>query len=223
MSGDTSAWDVWEKDFKRGDEVILVDDNTMLDWGILDYDDKDIILTSGLRPARRYPHHKIVLICHDGFPMRKFLAPFPREKFETELVPEVMRAALAAENQVVLKKEMEAIARAASSLGVKEKAFYEHETIKSAISIMKSLADPLFSLHNRIKERIKRREGSYGFSYGHPIEFYPASVELLNRGNWTTWFWSNHPQEEVLRMFSKEGLAAHLWDLSGVYHFELLD
>jgi len=217
-----SAWEVWERDFKRGDEVILIDDNTMLDWGTLDYNDTEVILSSGLRPARKYPHHKIVFICHDGFPMRKFMAPFPREKFETELVPEIMRAALAAENADRLKQEMKFFARAAQTLGVKEKDFFGHETIKSALSILETLTSPIIGLHKRIKERINRRDRGYGISYGHPVEFFPVSLELFNRGNSTSWFWSNHPQEEVLRMVCANGLVGQLWDLEGVYHFELL-
>jgi len=220
----TSAWDIWERDFKKGDEVILIDDNTMFDWGTLDYNDQEVILSSGLRPARRYPHHKIVFICHDGFPARKFLAPFPKEKFETELVPEVMRAALAAENSDRLKQEMKFFVRAAQTLGVAEKSFYEHETIKSALSILETLAYPIISLHERIKERINRRDSGmpgYRCGYGHPVEFNPVEMQLFNRGNFTSWFWSNHSQEEVLRMTCANGLIGQLWDVSGIYHFEL--
>jgi len=217
---DTTAWDIWEKDFKKGDEVILIDDNTMFDWGILDYNDKEVILSSGKRPARHYPHHKIVFICHDGFPVRKFLGPWPHETFDAQLIPEVMRAALASENEDYLKKELKSIEKAAASLGITEKAFYDHPTVISALEIMKQLSSPFVTLAKTIKDTIKEKERKRIF-YGHPVEFNPISVQLFNPGNSTTWFHSNHPQEEVLRMVAHNGLIGQLWDLEGVYHFEM--
>ena len=72
------AWDLFEQDFKQGDEVIIVNSQDLVDFGTLKYDEKGFTLESGSRPKRSYTWHQCTFMAKDGFPVRKIFGRFPK-------------------------------------------------------------------------------------------------------------------------------------------------
>ncbi len=91
-----SAWDVFDRMFKEGNEVIIIDDLDKFHWGKIQYwDDHSVTLyrTGGSR--KRIPWLNVALIANDGFPARKLFGADGSSSAEKEKsVAETIRGAL---------------------------------------------------------------------------------------------------------------------------------
>ena len=202
---ETSAWALFTKDFKNGQSVFVATEDGRYDWGILQFNEETVTLTSGLRPARRYHWNQIVFMCHDGFPVRKIFGRFPEKEIVVEDVPGLFRAALAAENLESMEQKANVIH---GVLGLPE---IDMEDVSpgfaKAQEEMQAEVEPFEQLLTR-------------FRFGDPFEVEAHRVQLFNPGNVGPQFYL-HPDEEVLRMMSKDGALAHHWQLVNVFEFEI--
>jgi hypothetical protein len=204
----TSAWELFKKDFKNGDQVIIVTEDERFDWGTLHYNDEkgDVTLSSGLRPVRTYHWNQIVFMCQDGFPVRKVFGPSPERERKYEDVPGLLRAALAEENLEALERKAYAVQ---GIIGLPEVELDEVSPgFARSQEEMRAETEPFESLLTRIK-------------WGDPIRVEARHVRLYNAGNVGPQFYLN-PAEEVLRMMSGDGALAHLWQLTNVFEFEII-
>lgn len=65
-----TAWDLFEKIFKQGDEVVVITDYDRFHWGKLSYNFTNCTLK---RPNKEevIPWHNVRFISHDGFPIKR--------------------------------------------------------------------------------------------------------------------------------------------------------
>lgn len=186
--------------------AVIITEDERFDWGILQYTEDTVTLTSGLRPPKTYHWNQIIFMCHDGFPVRKVLGKYPGREVSREDIPGLFRAALAAEN-------LEAMERKASVVhGVLGLPEIDMEDISpgfaQAQEDMQAEVEPF--------ERLLTR-----FRFGDPFEVEAHRIQLFNPGNVGPQFYLN-PAEEVLRMMSKDGALAHHWQLVNVFDFEIV-
>lgn len=201
----TSAWKLFIDDFKKGQEVVIVTEDGRFDWGTLQYTEKTVTLTSPLRPAHDYHWNQIVFMGRDGFPIRKIFGSFPEKEIIAEDIPGLFRAALAQENLEAMGQKAEVVH---GLLGLPEIDLKEVSPgFVKAQEEMQSVVDPFEHLLAKIK-------------FDDPFEIEACRVQLLNPGNVGPNFYLN-PAEEVLRMMSKDGAMAHLWQLVNVFEFEI--
>jgi hypothetical protein len=141
-------------------------------------------------------------MAHGGFPVRKILGKYPEKEVLTGDIPGLFRAAMAQENLEALQKKA-ATARGVLGINLKEisPGFAKvHEEMQAEV-------EPFEDILARIK-------------LGDPFEIGACRMRLFNAGNIGPQFYLN-PAEEVLRMMSKDGAMAHLWQVVNVFDFEI--
>ncbi|MCX6766160.1 MAG: hypothetical protein NT170_00025 [Candidatus Moranbacteria bacterium] len=203
----TSAWELFKKDFQKGQFVVIITEDDRLDWGLLHFDEVDVgmlTLASGLRPARTYHWNQIIFMAHGGFPVRKIFGKYPeKDLITTEDVPGLFRAALAQENLEALQQKADA-ARVILGIDLKEIAPNFATTRAEMRDEERYFKDDLFRL-----------------KFGDPFEVEACHMRLFNAGNIGPRFYLN-PAEEILRMMSKDGAIAHLWQIINVFEVEIV-
>jgi len=202
----TSAWKLFKKDFKNGRQVVIVTEDERFDWGTLQYTEETVTLTSGLRPARTYYWNQITFMCYAGFPVRKVFGKYPEKEVITGDIPGLFRAALAQENL----KAME------------QKANVVHGVLGLPEIDLENLSPGFTKAQEEMYAEVEPFEQLlYKIKSGDPFEVEAHHVQLFNPGNVGPQFYL-HPDEEVLRMMSRDGALAHHWQLINVFDFEII-
>ena len=227
-----NSFQLFEQDFKEGDQVVIVNDLDLIDWGVLTYNDKGFALASGRRPARHYTWDQCVMMAHDGFPVRKIFGRFPKGQDITDKQI-FFRAGFAVEVIEKLEREINEI----------KNIVKQH--IGSNPHINKSIRDMYNTIHLLEKERepmnsywtederetvISSEEDVYdaestnkkediriaSIRFGCPFETGIVTLQLYNPGGCGRMY-DLTSQEETLRMIADNGCVGQLWQLDSVF------
>lgn len=95
-----TAWDLFNRNFKDGDEVVVIDEDDRVGWGRLQMIDVNGFMLVRRSPlgstqAKRFWWEDIRFMSHDGFPVRQLMGADGSRTIEKEpSAVEVLRAGL---------------------------------------------------------------------------------------------------------------------------------
>lgn len=213
---DRDAWDLFNRCFKRGEEVFVITDEDRVYWGRLGAVTEDEFVLS--RPGGVVTSLKwwdIRWMSHDGFPVRRLLGADGSPSLEREpSVADAIRTAHAATFGVdgPFRGDLEAA----------------HARIAALEDEVRVLREPISErILERLREEVSvaRARGSGVESvrrsrFGDPFEAESVASELFNPGNvGFAHYLAN--DEECLVLTAADGAVAQLFDLPTVYLLEL--
>jgi hypothetical protein len=198
-----NAWELFEEQFKEGDAVIVILDDDRYDWGTLDWDSVKIILRDpmGRRRAHTYRWEHVVIMCHDGFPVRKLLGADGSRSVMLEKTefPERVREILENENEIKEEK--------AGKLG-------------EGLNLLQGKIGGLFPKLGKEIQKLEKLVPKFRqFGILDPFWIECGKAQLFNRGNSGPQF-ERSPWIETLVLENADGAVAHLWDLSSIFYAE---
>lgn len=213
------AFKLFEQDFQDGDEVIIVNDNNLLDWGTLSYDETGFTLSSRIRATHHYDWHQCVFMAKDGFPIRKIFGTFPKG-IDITNKQEVIREALTLESIDALKEKISFMERNILLGGCRsqfKKIIVEFEELLQYFK--NKISHPFLNYIQGDGIRGGRPSVS-GIAFGCPFRIDDLiSVQLFNPYGVGSKY-DLTSMEETIRIVHKNGAVAQLWQLTEAFDFE---
>jgi DNA-directed RNA polymerase subunit RPC12/RpoP len=190
-----NAWDLFHGMFSIGDEVIIITDKDVYEWGkMVRVDDKGITLKRKDKKEKEWEWEEVSFMSHDGFPIRK-LPPTSSDLYVEKLLEDVK------------SRTLQNCIRRALSFG----ECLDCEKITENNHVVYANRCP------ECNERFYKQRRS--FTGGHPWQIEGVTSQIFNMGNYSYPHWSNHAFEEVIVMKDKNGLGGQLWDLPSIFEF----
>lgn len=191
-----SVWDLFHATFKKGDEVVIIDDDDEVIMGKMVEFDEDIasIRTDRNKPARNVYWIDVRFMSHDGFPVAKLMGADGSKLVEQLPTADAIKTI---------------------------RATFNHDVCSDCGELFDNCGK---LIPEETKCRKHRRHRTIGGFFGDPFRFEAADCRLWNPGNAGAHFWHGNPGEEFeecLEMTAKDGAKGHLFYLETVYHLEL--
>jgi len=187
------GWTIFNKMFKPGDDLILIDeDDNFFGGKLIMAVEAGLILKIGIQKEKLYDWDDIRFISHDGFPVKKLMPSgsdrYIQQAFSSE-IPELIRNILTKESCRHCKEIME--------------------------------RDVLKKHERRCSERPEPIAGTRSYYGGCPWRIEDVFSQIVNVGNCSDYFqYIDQTFLETAVLQSLDGANGLLWDLGSIYHFE---
>jgi hypothetical protein len=203
--------ELFTRDFKDGDDVIVVTEDDKFDWGMLRIGEKSIKLVHGAdrkgkEMGHEYSYFQLTFMCHQGFPIRKLTGADGSQSVLKEDASDVQEA---------IRYELDEINS--------QKDTQRHEKIQglddfeSVINFI--LSDSKKNISEKIEKLRPKKVLPTKFGFNDPYFVEASEVKLFNCGNSGLKF--NYSSFiETMVLVSSDNAKAHLWDLASVFFAE---
>jgi len=229
---------LFDRMFKNGDQVVIITENDLMDYGKLYVLLNSFTLTQQGRKPKEYPWNQVVFMAHDGFPVKKvrtynMYGEIDIDRVDTSKTLEVIRQIN--NGTIPLKKQEWELKYPgiknkcyAQIVDQMNKSFKEFGEVHAKYIYCDMGCHSGWEINNmlpKIKKYLifdpsspsKHFPDKRALRFGDPFDIENVSVELFNPGN-SGRIYEEHPYEEFLLLDTGE-IKAMLYHLPAVLEF----